>query len=101
MKKIELIQNKFYRDEDGNIKIQFYGTFRGGLTQEEIKDYLRARVNQVRIETVYKKFCENAGVNTMTGYNCPCCDYSTGLMYRHDVQRFTDLTLEGKATYFD
>lgn len=98
---IAQIKSKFYYDEEGNIDLQSYGTYRHGLTSDEIDDYLKARSGQVRIKKLVKKFNEIAGVNTMAGYQCPCCNYSTCLMYRWDVKRFADVLFDGTPTYWD
>jgi len=102
MSKLEKLKQKFYFDEKGQIlELGYYGDYKMGLTEDEIKDYLRVRANTVRIETLYKKFCKIAGNNTMGIYKCPCCNFETSLMYRHDVQRFADKLFLGKETYFD
>jgi len=99
--KLQLIKDRFYYDEEGNIKLRSYGVFNSGLTHEEIKNYLRARANKISIERVYKKFIEIAGINTCPVVSCPNCNKEMSLMYRHDVQRFADVLFLGISTYWD
>jgi len=102
MNKLEQVKSRFYITEDCSYDLQSYGTFRMGLTTEEIKDYLRARGDTLNVKRLYAKFCDIAGCNTMGGFICEKCGDSKGLMYRYDVLRFADV-LFGKtdSTYFD
>jgi len=85
------------------VNIDFYGKYKEGLTDEEIREYLLARLNEVNTsntlescpDVLIEKFNRVAGVNTMAFVD------GHSLMYRWDVQRFTDCIFEGKATYFD
>ena len=103
MSKLERVRAKFYYDDcdDPEPELRSYGTYRLGLTREEIKDYLRARANKIRVEKLYKEFCKIAGVNTMGVYTCPDCGMHKSLMYRHDVKRFADVLFKGIPTYWD
>jgi len=102
MNKLQQIQSLFYILEDATFDLQNYGTFRKGLTTEEIKDYLRARGNTLNVKRLYKKFCDIAGCNTMGGFTCEKCGDSKSLFYRHDVLRFSDVLFgKTKGTYFD
>lgn len=90
MNKLEKIKFQFYIRKDNTIDIALFGQFRMGLTQLEVKEYLRARANKLTIEKLYKRFHEIAGCNTMSSYHCPGCDYSSSLMYRHDVENYAN-----------
>jgi hypothetical protein len=87
--------------------IKKFGKYKEGLTAEEIKVYLRERLNEMDQFNTYKKcpvdvvkrFNKAAGCNTMA---CKVInDKMTTLMYRCDVERFADLIFCGKSTYFD
>lgn len=92
----------FYLTPDGEIDLIHYGQFRMGLSESEIRDYLRARANKTNIKTLYKKFIEIAGCNTMAVFTCPECKKQISLMYHHDVKRFADVLFgKTKSTYFD
>ena len=80
---------------NSKIDINKYGKYEWGLTDKEIKQYLKDRARVTRIGNLYKKFCKIAGVNTVPVYR------GIALMYRHDVERFTDQLLLGTPTYFD
>lgn len=102
MNKLEKIQFGFYQTEEGEFDVMSYGQFTGGLTSEEIKDYLRARSGKLKVERLYKKFAEIAGCNTCAVFTCPYCICHTVLMYRHDVLRFANVLFgKTKSTYFD
>ena len=82
-----------------------FGQYRIGLTDDEIKEYLRLRVEgnhpkkaltQRELKNLFTKFGKAAGCNTV-GVG----PEGQSLMYRHDVQRFADQVLLGKETYFD
>ena len=83
------------------IDLQHYGIFRMGLTDDEIKEYLKNRANTDKMGDLYKRFCKIAGVNTMGIIHCTSCRKEYVLMYRHDVQRFADVMFLNKPTYFD
>lgn len=102
MNELERIKFQFHKKEDGSLDIEHFGQFRMGLTQLEVKDYLRARANKLSIEKLYKKFHEIAGRNTMSSSRCLDCNVSYSLMYRWDVERFADVLFGvTKETYFD
>lgn len=98
--KLERIKNSFHF-KDGKLDLSSYGQFKGGLTSEEINNYLIARANTLNIKRLRKKFNEIAGVNTCTSYTCPKCGVCKSLMYRHDILRFVNVLFEGKSTFFD
>ena len=89
------------------IDIYKFGKFKLGLTAEEIRVYLRERLNELNQFNVYKKcpadvirrFNKVAGINTMS------CKMIKGklvpLMYRHDVERFANCIFCKTPTYFD
>jgi hypothetical protein len=91
------------------LDINEFGKYRLGLTTEEIKEWLKLRYNEILSwrgkpikkinNAIWNKFCQIAGCNTeatiQEGYK------KITLMYRHDVERFTDVLYEGKTTYFD
>ena len=77
-----------------------YGVFRLGLTVDEIKHYLKFR-NGGKLKQTYKKFCKIAGCNTEALVNCPMCKENITLMYRWDVERFSNQLFDGTKTYFD
>ena len=97
------------------IDLEDYGIYRSGLTDVEIKEYLKNRYNvgaeqmcvrkrRVCTKAMYKRFCNIAGVNTMTAvsvYNTKGRSEFVSLMYREDVRRFADLMFDGISTYFD
>ena len=96
----------FYFDKDtGKIDINNYGKYRLGLTRDEIIDYLHMRELQrgrykslLKLEKINKlktKFDDIAGANT-----CAVVD-NVILMYRWDVERFTDALFNKTSTYFD
>lgn len=95
--KLQRVRNRFYYYEQSSTPdIKDYGTYRMGLTADEIKDYLRVRADKLAVAKLYKKFCNIAGCNT--GSMAPTGEF---LMYRHDVERFADKLFLGKETYFD
>lgn len=86
------------------IDLTFYGKYRMGLTEEEIKEYLKKRAGVKRLGNLYNKFCRVADANTMSGefeYDRNGKRQLVSLMYRHDVQRFADLMFDRTPTYFD
>ena len=100
--KMNKIKFKFHKDDKGKIQLNDYGEFRMGLTDEEIKDYIRVRANKYRIETLYKKFIEISCCNTMTSCYCDNCRRCLILMYRWDVERFADILFGlSSSTYLD
>jgi len=87
--------------------INKFGKYKEGLTSEEIKAYLRERLNMMDQFNTYKKcpvdvvkrFNKAAGCNTMS---CKMINRKmTPLMYRCDVERYADVIFLGKTTYFD
>jgi len=102
MNKLEKIQSKFYTTKEGELDLAHYGQYKMGLTTNEIKDYLIVRSGKLNIEKLYKKFVDISGVNTVAIYTCPDCKKKTVLIYRHDVQRFSNVLFGiTKETYFD
>ena len=91
------------------LNINQFGKYRLGLTNDEIKEWLKLRWNEIlswrgkpikRInKATWDKFWKIAGVNTMAvireGHK------KITLMYRHDCERFTDKLYLNKETYFD
>ena len=78
------------------INIQNFGHYRHGLSSVEINTYLRMRTGQKIIAPLRQKFNEAVGITTMA-----IGPQGQTLMYRHDVQRFADVVLLNKPTYFD
>lgn len=83
------------------INLEEYGVYIHGLTDGEIKTYLKRRAGTTRLGLLYKQFCKVAGVNTTAFLVTECCGKHVSLMYRHDVRRFADLMFDGTPTYFD
>ena len=84
--------------------IHNFGIFNDGLTDSEIKEYLKKQAKgtkfaKMSISKLYKEFCKIAGVNTMSLVIYD--KHQIVLMYRHDVKRFADKLLLGIPTYFD
>lgn len=91
------------------LDIYQFGKYRLGLTDDEIKEWLKLRWNELSLtknkpikkinKATWDKFQKIAGVNTMAviqnGHK------KIVLMYRHDVERFTDKLYLNKKTYFD
>jgi len=91
------------------LDINNFGKYRVGLTKQEIKEWLKVRWNELlplksvplkKInKATWKKFNEIAGCNT--------CGFVVAnknivhLMYRWDVERFTNQLFDNKETYFD
>ena len=86
------------------------------LSGEEIKKYLlnrwltlditkRRKLLKKHKGTIEKQlleiFYKIAGVNTAAVYKIPCCKKEFSLMYRHDIQRFSDKMFLGTTTYWD
>lgn len=87
-----------------DIDLKYYGKYRLGLTNSEIREYLKLRADSKKIGQLYRKFSQITGVNTMAvtqEYNKAGQLIPISLMYRHDVERFADVLFEGKPTYFD
>ena len=87
------------------IDIESFGAYRRGLTDEEIKEYLKltaeglppyTSLTKKDVSALWNKFTKIAGANT-----CTCAPDGTSLMYRHDVKRFADVLFFHKPTYFD
>lgn len=85
-----------YCKECQNIDIQYFGDYRIGLTAKEIEKYLGIRANTMSTKKLYRDFCKISGVNT-----CGVGPQGQGLMYRYDVQRFSDKLLLGTPTHWD
>lgn len=84
-----------------DIDLDHFGMYNAGLTISEIKEYLKQRAGVTKLGHLYDKFCRIAGVNTVGAGKCEFCGKMFSLMYRHDVERFVDVLLLGKKTYFD
>lgn len=78
------------------LDINDFGEYRLGLTSSEINEYLRLRTGKKKIKGLREKFRVISGVNTMA-----TSAQGHTLMFRHDVERFTDKLLLNKPTYFD
>ena len=76
--------------------LERHGDYKIGLTDEEIKEYLKYRNKGKINKTIMKKFNKIAGVNTV-GVG----PEGQHLMYRHDVKRFADSLFNGTPTYWD
>lgn len=76
--------------------IHLFGAYRMGLTKEEIEEWLGLKFNTLNTKRLIKRFNKAAGVNT-----CAVGPQGQMLMYRHDVQRFTEVILNGTPTYWD
>ena len=83
------------------IDLDHFGMYKAGLTTSEIKGYLKKRAGVTKLGHLYEKFCRIAGVNTVGVGKCEFCGNQFGLMHRHDVERFTSVLLDKKATYWD
>lgn len=103
---------KTKKDNNENIDIYQYGKYQMGLTDNEIKEYLKKEYNHKAevmgvekrrkcTKVMWNRFCQIAGVNTGIVVICEHCKKSTYLMYRHDVKRFADKMFLGTPTYFD
>lgn len=94
--KIDYVKDKFHW-KSNEPDLYNYGTYRLGLTSEEIDDYLRARSGKMMIKSLRKKFNEIAGCNTMA-----VAPTGESLMYHHDVHRYADVLFrKTQGTYFD
>lgn len=91
--------------KDTMIDIESFGAYRRGLTDEEIKEYLKITAEGIppykpltkeEVTKLWRKFCKAAGANT-----CTSAPDGTSLMYRHDVERFVGVVLFNRPTYFD
>ena len=80
----------------GKIDIQEFGDYRMGLSKDEITKYLQLRSGKKNIKRLRLKFSKAAGCNTMA-----IGPQGQSLMYRWDVERFADVVLLSKKTYFD
>ena len=77
-----------------------YGVFKDGLTAEELKNYLRVRLDKYDIPAQITK----AYNDSCRGDTCPAVEVNgqlVGLFYRHDVERHADKAILGKKTYWD
>ena len=100
MIKLERIKQMFVYNSDKEIDIYSSGIFRGGLSSEEVNNYLIARSNKINIKKLRKKYDEIAGVNTC---EVVCANGKSIILYfRHDVERFADVLFKKtKSTYWD
>ena len=84
------------------IDIYDYGKYLVGLTEEEIRIYLKIKAGlskRASGNALLKKFWKIAGANT-----CGMIEENSEqvtLMYRHDVERFTNKLLHKVETYWD
>ncbi len=91
----------------GEIDINDFGQYVDGLTDTEIKKYLRRRAFGTKFKKrstkrLYKQFNKIAGNgNTGAVAQCEHCKGIFILMYREDVKRFTNKMFLGIPTYFD
>jgi len=83
------------------VDLTYFGNYRMGLTDKEIKEYLKKRAGVNRLGSLYRQFTKIAGVNTGALVITDCCKKEVYLMYRHDVKRFADVLFLGTTTYFD
>lgn len=86
--------------KEDKIDLNNYGDYRLGLTMDEVDTYLRSRAKGTKYskwstKQLRKRFSNIAGINTMAVID------EQVLMYREDAQRFADLMLLGKETYWD
>ncbi|KKL58991.1 hypothetical protein LCGC14_2219810 [marine sediment metagenome] len=86
---------------EDKINLRYYGTYRMGLLDKEIKIYLRqmargTKYSKYSTSQLIRKFHTIAGCNTMA-----IAPTGESLMYRHDVSRFADKMFCGIPTYFD
>ena len=84
---------------DGKPDILSFGLFQGGLTEAEVKDFLRIRVNKMNVEKEYARYVKASGPNTCAVVTV--LGQAVTLHYRWDVSRFIEKALEGTPTYFD
>jgi hypothetical protein len=91
--------------------VEDFGIYKMGMTREEIRDYLITRYNEKTVKNqkskyinparLMIKFAIIAGANTQAAVQCPGCKKMVSLMYRYDVERFSDQLFDGTKTYFD
>jgi len=91
------------------LDIYDFGKYRLGLTNNEIREWLKLRYNEILScrgkpikkinKATWDKFWQIAGVNTVPIIREG--NKKITLMYRHDVDRFTYQLYCGKETYFD
>ncbi len=80
-----------------NIDINDFGDYRLGLTIEEMKKYIKKVTGKKNVERIYKKV-----LKMLRGSTCAVAsDGKTCLIYRWDVERFLNVVLFNKPTYFD
>lgn len=93
------LRRRFVFNHAGKALLQDYGAFDRGLTDYEINDYLRVRANTMNIGSYRRKLN-----NALSGSTCPVANVNGTevlLIYRHDVERFSDSIFDGIPTYFD
>jgi hypothetical protein len=84
------------------IDIQHFGEYARGLTENEVKEYLKTRAGATKLGDLYKRFCKIAGPgNTMGLVTCEFCKKEFGVMYRYDVERFANTLFDGTPTFWD
>ena len=86
---------------EDKINLRYYGTYRLGLLDKEIKIYLRQMARGTKYSKdstvrLINRFKRVAGCNT-----CAVSPTGKQLMYRHDVERFAYKMFYGTPTYFD
>ena len=91
----------------GELDIDTFGQYVGGLTDIETKQYLRRRARGTKFKRrstkrLFKQFIKVMGVgNTSTSAQCGQCGEMIGLIFREDVWRFANVMFKGIPTYFD
>jgi len=78
------------------LNLERYGDYRMGLTEEEVREYIRERNGGKLSKGIMSKFNKICGINTV-GVG----PEGQTLMYRHDVKRFADQLFDGVSTYWD
>ena len=84
------------------IDIRQCGEYSRGMTENEVKEYLKLRAGVKTLGNLYKRFCKIAGPgNTQGVVTCEYCKKEFGVMYRYDVERFADVLFDGTPTFWD
>jgi hypothetical protein len=91
-----IFKESLYCSHCQKMNIHEFGAYRMGLCDKEIEYYLSIRTDTKNVKNLIKKFNKIAGVNTMA-----VGPQGQSLMYRWDVERFTERLLSGTPTYFD
>lgn len=92
---LKRLRRGFKYNEDGTPDLYSYGEFKGGITTDEIDDYLRVRINCITLPTKIK-----AKYNKEFGCQTAACVRVNGqevtLFYRYDVVACANTVLLGK-----